>query len=660
MTGTLEIVGVFMLTTALALSSIFIKPLDLPLLSPVFGDHMVIQREKPNRFWGWTTPFDTVTVELAGRKVSGQADRAGRWSVMIAPPLVGGPYELKVSTPDSEETLSDLLVGDVWICSGQSNMEMGISQVKNSDAEIRSANYPKIRTFIASRAVGYDPQNLIQGEWRVCSPDTIVKDGWGGFSGVGYFFGRKLHRELGVPIGLLATSWGGTSAEAWASRESIDELNDFDDDLAMLDRLKGAGSAPVGTYLDVWMREHDAISRGGIEPQSLGFDSSNWKTVDIPNGFDGIFGKGRNGLAWFKKEFELPDPLPAGRINLKLGSMRLFDWTWVNGNSLGFTGWEAERNYWMWPGSVRPGKNEITIRLMNMNGQGGFLARPENLYVELGDGQKISLSGEWKSAIGKEILADTPLPKNSNVNPSVPTVLYNGMLAPIAPLAIRGAIWYQGESNDGRGYQYRSLLPAMIQSWRKVFKQGDFPFYIVSLANFGQRSSVPGDDSWAEVREAQAMTAAKIKNSGLAVTIDVGEANDIHPRDKQTVGERLALNALAQEFGRKVEYSGPVYKSMRVRNGVVSLTFTHAGGIQFRNGEKGFMIAGSDRKWYWAEAKIENDKVLVSSVSVSNPVAVRYGWGKNPEAGLYNSADLPAVPFRTDNWKLLSQPANLK
>lgn len=649
-----------MLESIILLGSIARANVDMPLVSPMFGDHMVLQRDKPNRVWGWGLPNETVEVEIDGRKVRTTVSLAGEWSVMIAPPLTGGPYKLRVASATTEELFEDVLVGDVWICSGQSNMEMGISQVKDASKEIQTANLPQLRTFMVSRAVGYEPAKTVNGEWRVCTPQNIVRDGWGGFSGVGYFFGRKLQRDLGVPIGMVSTSWGGTAAEAWASRESIASHGDFDDDLALVDKLKAQGGEPLGTYLEIWMRENDAVIQGGKNPYESGIDSSAWKPVQVPNGFDDLFGKGKNGLAWFKKEFELPDPLPAGRAELKLGSMRIFDWAWVNGQSLGFTGWAGDRNYWMWPGSVKPGRNELTIRLMNVDGQGGFLSSAEQIYVQLGDGSKIPLAGEWKAAIGKEIEPTTPKPQNYNVNPTVPSVLYNGMLAPIAPLAIRGAIWYQGETNDGRGYQYRTLLPAMVGSWRKAFRQGDFPFYIVSLANFGPLQQSPGEDTWAEVREAQFLASRSLRNAGLAVTIDVGEANDIHPRDKQTVGERLALNALAKDYGKNVEFSGPVYKSMRVRGNEAWLNFDHGAGLTLREGNAGFSVAGADRKWHWGVARVEKDSIVVSSDAVAKPVAVRYAWGKNPFAGLYNKAGLPAVPFRTDNWKLMSQPDSKK
>lgn len=627
---------------------------DRPFLSPMFGDHMVLQRGKKNTFWGWGTRYDQVVVTIGNKSVRGEVDASGRWMVKIDPPKAGGPYEVKI---EGEETvvLKDVLVGDVWLCSGQSNMEFGLSQSADGAEAVKAASHPLIRTFMVGRQVGFEPEALLQGEWRECTPENIVKDGWGGFSAVGYYFGRKVQESTGIPVGLVMSSWGGTSAEAWTGRSEVAALDDWDGDLNTIDRLLADRVKPLGTYLDLWMRENDAVAReGSLSPADLEFDDSSWTQVEVPDGVTQFLGSGGRGLVWLRKEFVLPEKLPEGRATLHLGNIRNLDWTWVNGKQLGFMGWDSPRDYWCWPGSLQPGRNVLTVRVVSHQGQGGFLGSTDEMFLELGDGSRIRMAGGWKGALGTKVGAETVLPRNMEVNPTVPTTLFNGMIAPVAPLAMSGAIWYQGETNAGRGEQYRKLLPAMISSWRKEFVQGDFPFYIVSLANFGERQNDPGDDWWAELREAQDMTARTVKNSGLAVTIDVGEGADVHPKDKKSVGERLALIALAKNYGRKIEYSGPLFQRMRKDRGAIRVVFDHAAGLTSQGELKGFAVAGMDRKWHWAAAQIVGNSVIVSSPSVPDPWAVRYAWGMNPEATLYNSAGLPAVPFRTDDWPMLS------
>ncbi len=296
----------------------------------------------------------------------------------------------------------------------------------------------------------------------------------------------------------------------------------------------------------------------------------------------------------------------------------------------------------------------IAIRVFTGAQAFSFLGNDDQVYLELADGSHLPLAADWKSKVSFNPVLASSKPRDTEPNPTVPTVLFNGMIAPLAPLAIRGVIWYQGETNSGRGAQYRRLLPAMIADWRRAFGQGDFPFYIVSLANFMARDPNPGDDYWAELREAQAMTAATVPNSGLAVAIDVGEAGDVHPKDKKTVGERLAANALAKEYGRKVEFSGPVLKAAKREGPGFRLSFDHASGLNAKGNLEGFAIAGADRKWHWAIAAIDGRTVVVNSPEVAEPIAVRYAWGHNPAASLYNGAGFPAVPFRTDDWPLLS------
>jgi sialate O-acetylesterase len=437
---------------------------ETSFVSPLFGDNMVLQRGKPNTIWGWAKLGQEIRVTIADNTVKTVTKDDGRWSAVIEPPAPGGPYTLVVDGPQHVE-FHDVLVGDVWLCGGQSNMEMGLGQARNGSEEVKAADHPRIRLFVVKQQTARKPAAIPQGSWKICSPQN-VGEGWSGFSAVAYFFGRRLQQEVDVPIGLVEDCGGGAPAEAWTRAETL---------------------------------------------RSLG-------------------------------------------------------------------------------------------------------------------------------------ISDT------GSGPNTPVVLYNGMIAPVAPLAISGAIWYQGESNTERATQYRKLLPAMIADWRKAFKQGDFPFYIVSLAAHKQHKDTPGDDSWAELRAAQDFVANTVTNSGLAVAIDVGDARDVHPKDKKEVGERLALVALAGHYGKNIPYSGPRFASVEKIPGALRISFTHTDGGLVVKGDKleEFCVSAEDCRWHWADARIVGDTVVVSSSEVSNPVAARYAWQANPKATLFNGAGLPAIPFRTD------------
>jgi sialate O-acetylesterase len=623
---------------------------SLPLVSPMFGDNMVLQRGKPNAIWGWATPGEVIRVELAGHTATAVCGTDGRWQAQIQPPASGGPYTVKIIGARQRVELHEVLVGEVWLCGGQSNMELGLSRTRNGDDEIKSANHPEIRFFMVQRHVSYSPTAVPQGSWKICSPQTVAEGGEG-FSAVAYFFGLKLQDELHVPIGLVEDCVGGTPVESWMSPETLHKFKDFDVLLTEIERLHAKGGPEYGSFLMHWLDDYDV----GISNQwsASDFNDSNWKTVQIPGGFQDLGVADVPSVCWFRKEIILPDPLPAGDAAIFLGSIEKMDTTYINGQWIGASSWvENPRMYVIKNGVLKPGRNVLAIRVFKLKPHGGFLAKPEELRLVLGDKTVIPLGGEWKGALSVDAAPPHPLPLTFENYPTMPVVLYEGMIEPVAPLAIRGAIWYQGEANFERAYQYRTLLPAMIGDWRELFGQGDFPFYIVSLPAFMHHRDEPGDDSWAELREAQAMTARKVPNSGLAVTVDTGDPDNIHPRDKKIVGERLALCALAGEYGKKISYAGPTFKSVEPLPGALELHFDHADdGLVVKGGKlEEFSIAGKDRNWYWANAKIEGDSVVVSSPSVPEPEAARYAWQANPAATLYNGAGLPAVPFRTDDW----------
>jgi sialate O-acetylesterase len=649
-----SVLTAFALLAGTALGQPVRDPDPLPLVSPIFGDNMVLQRGKPNTIWGWSEPGSTVRVEIGEKSATAVAGAGGRWQAKIQPPPPGGPYTVKITGKQTVE-LHEVLVGDVWICAGQSNMQFGLAQARNGADEVRNADFPQMRYYVVGQRSSYSHVDTPRGSWKVVSPSTVGVRG-SGISAVAYFFGRKLHGAEKVPIGLIQVAVGGVPAETFASTEGLRPLKDFDAGIEEVERRRAQGGPEYGNYIMHWYDEFDAGSRGTswADPS---LDDSSWKTVPIPGGFKELGVGDTPSLCWFRKEVTLPDPLPQGLARLYLGSIDKMDTAYINGKEVGQSSWvENPRVYFVQNGFLKPGRNLITLRIFNLKANGGFLGKPDELHLNLGDGAVIPLSGEWKGKVSVDARPPHPLPIGFENLPTMPSVLYRGMLEPVAPLAITGAIWYQGESNAERAWQYRKLLPAMIADWRKLFEQGDFPFYIAGLPFYKHRRDVPGDDSWAELRDAQALTAKSVPNSCLAVTIDTGNADNIHPVDKKEAGERLALCALGGFYDREVPYRGPELASVERLPGALKLHFDHVDGGLVVKGEKPgeFSIAGEDHKWYWADARIEGDTVIVSSSSVPEPKAARYAWQSNPAATLFNGAGLPAVPFRTDNWPALT------
>ena len=635
------------------------EPPKLPLLSPLFGDNMVLQREKPIRFWGWTRPGDSVRVELAGSSATAIAEATGRWQTEITPPAPGGPYTVQITCGTEAIVLHEVLIGDVWLCGGQSNMEMGMGRVRNAQAEIKQASHPEIRLFTVAKQVSYSPAATVEGSWKICSPQTVAEAGWNGFSAVAYYFGRKLQSEINVPVGLVVDAYGGTPAESWTTPETLRKLGEFGPELDEVERLRAKGGPQFGSFLMHWLAENDLGESNHWS--AANFDAAAWRSVQIPGGFAEIGLAEVPGIGWFRKELILPDPLPAGEATLNLGMVDKMDTAYLNGQFVGASSWvENPRAYVIANHILRPGTNVLVVRVFKNRPAGGFLSAAAELNLTLGDQTKIPLAGEWKGVLSLDARPPHNLPLSYENYPTMPAVLNEGMLAPVIPFSITGVIWYQGEANAGRAYQYRTVLPAMIADWRRQFAQGDFPFYIVSLPAFMKHQNQPGDSGWAELREAQALTARSIPNGGLAVTVDTGDANDIHPQDKVEVGERLALCALARHYAKNIPFQGPTYASMENLPGALKLHFAHADGGLVVKGDKleEFSVAGADHQWHWADAVVAGDSIVVSSPQVPEPRAARYAWQPNPKATLFNGAGLPAGPFRTDDWPGVTQKQN--
>jgi sialate O-acetylesterase len=644
---------------------------------PIFGDHMVLQRGKPAPVWGTAEPGEEVTVSLGSLFAKATADDKGNWMARLpALPQSDQPLELKIvgSRPGKGGgaaeplVITDVLVGDVWVCSGQSNMEWPVRASNNAEQEAASANYAKIRMFRFPHTVSVAPTREVKGEWKVASPETVPN-----FSAVGYFFGRAIHQSQNVPIGLIDNSWGGMPAESYTSREALAADPDFK---PILDRKVSSAEgyeakrAEYDRKVAEWSAANLPKDTGPADESWAAPDlpTSDWKAMELPRMWENS-GLAIDGAVWFRKEVEVPQAMTGHDAVLSLGAIDDFDTTYVNGRRVGQTPYGDERAYskqreYTVPADVlRPGRNVIAVRVFDWFGGGGLVGPADKMFL----GTKgpaaigpVSLAGEWVYNVEKSLVPPEKLPPRPQEplgpnSPSAASNLWNGMVHPIVPYAITGVIWYQGESNAGRAVQYQKLFPAMITDWRKQWGQGDFPFLFVQLANFMARKSDPGESQWAELRDAQLQTTKTVPNTAMAVIIDVGEEKDIHPKNKQDVAKRLALAAEKLAYNKAdVVYSGPMYKGMKIEGDKVRLSFDHVGGGLVARGDalKGFAVAGDDKKFVWAEAKLDGNDVIVSAPGVSEPKAVRYGWADNPEVTLYNTEGLPATPFRTDDWPL--------
>ncbi len=613
--------------------------------NPLFADHAVLQQGVTVPVWGTAEPGEPVTVEIAGQTVTTTTSADGKWLVRLAPMKAGGPFTLTMSGKN-KTVLTDILVGEVWVCSGQSNMErqlglrVGQQPIADWEREVAAANYPQIRHFGVAQTKSLTPLQTVKGQWDVCTPET-VKD----FTAVGYFFGRDLSLARHLPVGLIHSSWGGSPAEAWTSEAGLRRLPDFAESLEQLKLLMADPEAAKRRYearLETWFRANDSGSANGRSWSDPALDTGAWKSMSLPTLWEDAGEPDLNGVVWFRKTFDLPPSAAKATAELQLGMVDDIDTTWVNGVKVGFTtGYNLVRKYPVPASALRPGRNVVAVRVLDTGGGGGIWG-DRKIQLVFHALPPIRLSGPWRYRIGMN-LQDSPLPPTGFTGDvDTPTVLYNGMIAPLLPYAMRGVIWYQGEANVRREQQYRTLFPAMIADWRQAWGEGEFPFLFVQIA--------PNRDMTPEIRDAQLFAWRHTAKTAMAVTMDCGDANDIHPTHKQPVGARLALAARALAYGERLEYSGPVFDSMKVKGGEARLRFTHLGGGLVAKGGplEGFAMAGRDNVFHPAQAEIRGKTVVVASKAVPRPVAVRYGWANVPEGNLFNRAGLPASPFRTD------------
>jgi sialate O-acetylesterase len=654
------------------------KALELPA---IFGDNMVMQQKTENPIWGRAAAGENIEIIASwGEKATTKANSGGDWTAKIKTPEAGGSYEIKIKGNDTTIIFKNVLLGEVWICSGQSNMEMPLmgwppkDTIKNSAEEIKNADYPKIRMFTVSKAVSVEPEEDCKGSWEICTPETVKN-----FSATAYFFGRELRKELGIPIGLIHSSWGGTPAESWVKSNYIGRVDDYKDFAANIDKL-----VSLDKEYNKWLSSHPVIvpknndelagkgvSFGDTNCHLLNFDDSAWKEMNLPTLWEseepGIF----DGVVWFRKEIDIPAGWKNDDLILELGPIDDIDITYFNGTriggyeSMGF--WETNRKYKIASGLVKEGKNVIAVRVVDLQGGGGIYGDKGQMRIYRANEKKaksIKLAGAWKYLPvaqyrnGKFYVFGveennfyTTKPAFKGIDHYTPTVLYNAMIAPVVPYGIKGAIWYQGESNVGRYEQYQKLFPIMMESWRSAWKIGKFPFYFVQIAPY--RYDDPEDPVSAKLREAQMETMLSVPNTGMAVTLDIGNAENIHPANKQDVGKRLSLWALAKDYGKEdIVYSGPIYKDMVKQGSRITLYFDHIGsGLVAKNGElTGFQVAGEDSLFVDAEAYIDGNTVRVYSKQAYDPIAVRYAFKNASEASLFNKEGLPASSFRTDDW----------
>lgn len=644
----------------------------LSVASP-FGDNMVLQQGMPVPLWGNAEPGQTVVVTFDGQSVETTTDASGHWQLALTPMTATAdqaPRVLTITTGTGDcISLANVLVGEVWLCSGQSNMEWPVQLCTNAQADMDAATNDRIRMFTVGKASKLEPMSHVDGQWTVCSPATV-----GGFSAVGYFLADELSRELNVPVGIVNASWSGTPIEPWTPLAALEKtaavgqraaafsaaMAIYAADPAAFAANRDAELRRVEEVMRQWIAEVQAKDVGTVEQWALGeVGTGNWSATDLPTPTGDFFAS-----MWCRKVVDIPEPWVGRDLKLNLGSMDEMDTVFVNGSLVGETldiqQWNTPRHYEIPANLVTKQNLTIVVRILNLCGAIGVGGTPADCSIvpvdATADEKPLAIHAGWERAMGSVIdvssQPNTYVPDLTNNQPEFGT-LYNGMIVPWIPYALRGVAWYQGEGNSSQPLEYTELLATLIQSWRDAWGQGDFPFLIVQLAGFmAKQTEAIEPFGWGSIRDVQ-REALRLPNTGLAVTTDIGDAADIHPRNKQEVGRRLALWALGTTYGRTdLVYSGPLYRDMTIEGGTVRVSFDHLGSGLVFDGEKlrGFAIASADKVFHVARAVIEGDTVLVSSDSVSKPVAVRYNWASNPIGTLRNRESLPASSFRTDDW----------
>jgi sialate O-acetylesterase len=607
--------------------------LSLPRL---FADHMVLQRDMPVKFWGKAKPNTNVAVSIDGQNVATTADAAGNWQVAFPDHKAGGPFQVVCTSADATKTIEDVWFGDVWVASGQSNMEWKLGwNVNNWEEEAKDSDFPQIRFFEVPKVMGLSPKDDYEsGEWVVSSPTTSAQ-----FSAVAWFFAKKNHLEKGVPVGILNSAWGGTPAEAWFATGSVKEVPGYEKAAGeMLDKnIDWAQRQKENEERNElkWRLIQDNNSYLKLRAQATDYDDASWKTISLPKS-DSL-----SDFVWVRKWVELP---ATENASISIGDIGQLGTVFINGKEVYKKGWQDQTSPSQIPeGVLVKGANLIAIRVVNDWDNRARIGKKDQFWIEAGS-EKISLEGAWK-------MSNTIEPKMPEVEffHWRPGMIFNGMINPMVGYGIKGVIWYQGENNAGQPHLYNKLFEALITDWRVRWDEGDFPFLFVQLANYMARKEQPSESQWAELRESQTQTLS-LPNTGMATIIDIGEAEDIHPRNKQDVGDRLWLAARKVAYGEDLVYSGPTNYAFFIKKGKITVKFKNTGSGLMSASESitGFEIAGADKKYVWANAKIKGNQVIIWSDAVKQPLNVRYAWADNPACSLYNKEGLPAVPFRIE------------
>lgn len=639
-----KIVHYCVLMILLVISSYSFCQVRLPKL---ISDGMVLQRNAKVKLWGWATAGEKLSVQFINKTYKTVTGADGKWTLVLPQLKAGGPYEMKISGNNSI-TIKDVLIGDVWVCSGQSNMEYQLGYDDATYAkEMAEVNLPNIRQFkVPVRPVLDGPKEEMEGgAWKTANPKDIRP-----FSAVAYFFAKNLYQKYGVPIGIINSSVGGTPIEAWTSEEGLKEFTSI---LSVVEKNKD--TAYVNNLRrSAGPRRQETTQDNGMNGPKPWYDTAytpkGWKPITVPAFWEDQGVRDLNGVVWYRKEIELPSAMVGKAARLYLGRIIDSDILYINGKQIGQTGsLYAERRYNVPEGLLKAGKNLFVVRITNNNGKGGFV--PDKPYYLFSGSDTVSLVGAWQYKVGEVFVPRTGVATGGTAVQNAPTALFNGMIAPVTNYTIKGFLWYQGESNITRAKEYAQLQPAQINDWRKQWNNTDLPFLFVQMPNYGDYTYLPSESGWATFRESQ-FKALSLPKTGMAVTIDIGEWNDIHPWNKKDVGDRLALVAQKVAYGENLVYSGPLYQSASVEGNKIIISFTNTGsGLTTNDGEdlSEFFIAGADKVFVRARAKIEGDKVIVWSNEISAPLYVRYAWADSPPyPNLYNKEGLPASPFRTD------------
>lgn len=621
-------------------------------LPTLVRDSMVLQRDVNLKIWGWAPKGERVSVKFNGKTFRAVSNAEGKWAVQLPPQKAGGPYTMDI-TGTNKIRLKDILIGDVWFCSGQSNM---VHQMKlhreRYEQEIAQSDNPLIRHFFIPTMTDLQgPRaDLPTGYWKSANPQDVLE-----FSAVAYFFAKDIYEKYKIPIGLINASVGGTPIEAWISEEGFKE---FPTQEALIQKLKDTAYVN-STNRAAFARGREPVRQNdkGLNESIKWFDPSyhptGWHNINIPGYWEDQGLRDLNGVVWYRREIDVPASMTGIPAKISMGRIVDADFVYINGVLAGNTTYQyPQRRYQLPAGVLKPGKNIIVIRVTNNFGKGGFV--PDKPYSLSAGGQSIDLKGDWLFKVGE---AYPPPSGNFNGPRAIsaqdqPAALYNAMVAPVTDYKVKGFVWYQGETNTGRAAEYASLMPALIADWRNKWQEPGAPFLYAQLPGFMDRQYLPSESQWAALRESQLKTLA-VPNTGMAVTIDLGEWNDIHPDRKKDVGDRLALAARKLAYGESnIVYSGPLYQSSRIEGNKIIISFTNTGsGLTAIDGEElsQFAIAGADKKFVWAKAVIEGNTVVVWNDEIPQPLYVRYAWSDNPEdANLYNKEGLPASPFRTD------------